>query len=290
MPIRWTIRQENRNRAQLIELYVKQNKTIFEVADMLGLSCSGVEYRLKRLKIPFIRARKQKFNNKKLICFPTYSKRLAEFFGILLGDGHLSIKTGQVFITINAENDDGYATYLQLLIKDLFEINVGFFRIKKSPRVLNVFVTSVDLVKYLNKCGLISTNKVKDQVNVPAWIFSHPDYIKGFLKGFFDTDGSIYKLRFGVQMSFTNKSLPLLKSIHRMLLDLGFHPSKISQNKNIYLTRRVDLRKYIVEISFGNIKHRLRALKYGILGEAYIYDFMGRLQSGQMQQTVNLPA
>jgi intein/homing endonuclease len=107
-------------------------------------------------------------------------------------------------------------------------------------------------------------NKVEDQVGVPEWIFEKESYQKSFLRGFFDTDGSIYKLKFGLQIAFCNKSIPLLDSTKKILLGLGYHPSKISAYK-IYLTRKPDLYRYIREIGFGNKKHLGRAQKFGII-------------------------
>ncbi len=64
-------------------------------------------------------------------------------------------------------------------------------------------------------------------------------------------------------MSFTNNSLPLLRSIRNILLDLGYVPLKISIN-NLYLTRRHNLINYASQIGFGNPKHLERARRFGI--------------------------
>lgn len=78
-----------------------------------------------------------------------------------------------------------------------------------------------------------------------------------FLKGFFDTDGSVYKLRFGTQISFTNKSLPLLQSTRRMLLLLGYQPSSISGYR-VYLTKQKSILRFFKEIKPANPKHLVR--------------------------------
>ncbi len=100
-------------------------------------------------------------------------------------------------------------------------------------------------------------NKVKSQVDVPKWIFSNEEFMKRFLRGFFDTDGSIYKLRYGIQISFKNYSHPLLKSLQKMLSGLGYKPSRISSH-SVYVTRVSDVVRFFEEIQPANIKHKKR--------------------------------
>lgn len=65
-----------------------------------------------------------------------------------------------------------------------------------------------------------------------------------------------------MQMAYCNKSIPLLRSTRKMLLDLGYFPSKVSNNKNVYLTKQSDLWRYSKEIGFSNKKHEKRFLKF----------------------------
>ena len=68
------------------------------------------------------------------------------------------------------------------------------------------------------------------------------------------TDGSVYKLRHGIQMSFSNRSAPLLEALQRVLLQLGYKPSSISSHQ-VYLTRRTQLMRFFEEIRPKNPKH-----------------------------------
>ena len=108
----------------------------------------------------------------------------------------------------------------------------------------------------MKKEGLVY-NKVNSQVGVPGWVFGRSKFLKWFLRGFFDTDGSVYKLKFGIQISFKNKSLPLLKSVERALKVLGYHPSKVSAYA-VYLTRRKEVLRFFRDILPANVKHRSR--------------------------------
>ncbi len=130
---------------------------------------------------------------------------------------------------------------------------------------MDLYITSTFLMKELRTIGLYSMNKVRDQVGIPDWIFLEAEYQRRFVRGFFDTDGSIYELKHfsAVQMSFRNRSFPLLEGTRRILLNLGFHVSRIS-NYSVYLTRKGDIRRYVQEIGFGNAKHSTRAARFGI--------------------------
>lgn len=263
MPKCWTIEEENQKRKELIKLYVNQNKTIKEIGKILGLAEGTVYDRMLRLGISTAPEKKTHYLNKKRgeLNFPDFSEKLAEFAGIMLGDGHIS--PGQIWISFNSITDKKYFLYVKKLLKFLFKVDAGYHKRKKENGI-DLFISSVDLVNFLREKGLFVGNKVKHQVDVPSWIFSKESYKKCFLKGFFDTDGSIYKLKFGVQMCFCNRSLPLLHSARKILLDLGYHPSNIS-GSNLYLTRRQDLFRYKREIGVGNPKHFGRAEKFGII-------------------------
>ena len=263
MPRRWTREEENEKRKEIIELYVNQNKTIAEIGKILRIAESSVYDRLVRLGIHTTPERKPHYLNRKRgeLNFPDFSDKLAEFTGIMLGDGHIS--SGQIWISLNSITDKKYSLYVKKLLKSLFGVNPGICR-RKNQQAVDLFLSSVDLIDYLKGKGLSVTNKVKYQVNIPSWIFNKDSYKKSFLRGFFDTDGSIYLLRFGVQMGFSNRSYPLLISTRKILIDLRYHPSNISSNK-VYLTKKSDLYRYAKEIKFGNPHYAERAKKFGII-------------------------
>ncbi|CAN5734184.1 hypothetical protein BH11PAT2_BH11PAT2_09870 [soil metagenome] len=92
MARRWTVKEEAFYREQLHQLYVAENKTIGEIAVILKLKNSSVFQRLKRLGIPTDPTRKFSYLNQiKDVQIPLkYDSQCAEFFGIMLGDGHIS--------------------------------------------------------------------------------------------------------------------------------------------------------------------------------------------------------
>jgi len=257
MPRRWTIKEENRHRKVLENLYIKKNLTIFEVGNILGIDYRIVYARLKRLNIKITPYLKENYLKKRKFSRPIYSEGLAEFIGIMCGDGHIS-KT-QVVINLGSK-ELKYAEYIKSLFKKVFGEELKSCNTKEG--YLNLYIGYVELISFLKKMGLVS-NKVKNQLGVPRWIFNNPDFMKGFIRGFFDTDGSVYKLRWGNQISFCNHSLRLLKDTRNILQQLGFLPSRISIY-NMYLTRRQNLVKFYNEIGSNNPKKlkRLEDLVY----------------------------
>lgn len=257
MPSKWTRKEESIKKKELLDLYVVQNKTIGEIARILHVGESTVYDRLLRLKIKIDRQKKETCNNVRadIIIPQKFSKDLAEFMGILLGDGHLT--PFQVSVTLGKK--DEYDDYVRNLMERLFGARPKRIFTKEGHIV--IYIGSARLVRWFLEMGMVF-NKVKCQVDFPVWIFQEEEFMRMALKGFFDTDGSVYKLRHGVQFSFCNMSKPLLRSVRGMLVELGFSPSKINNNKNVYLTKKVDLDRYFKEIGFGNRKHKKRFLKF----------------------------
>lgn len=100
MARKWTMLEEKTKRAELRKLYVEENRTIGEIAHILGLGESSIYDRLVRLNIPTLRSKKRGFNNRRadVVIPQEYSAELAEFVGVMLGDGHLT--PTQVTVTL----------------------------------------------------------------------------------------------------------------------------------------------------------------------------------------------
>jgi len=253
---RWTTEEEDKYRSELLNLYIKKKKSLRGVSKILGISEKTVFKRLKRLCIKTQPHLKKNYLKKRIdVKLPKrYSKDLAEFFGIMLGDGHVS--HFQVVVSLG-NKEEKYAKHVRLLIKKIFKTHV---RISiRSSGYRDVYLGSVTITSWLLKQGLVF-NKVKSQVDVPKWILCKKEYFENFLRGFFDTDGSVYKLKYGIQISFCNRSLPILKSLQFMLKKLKYSPSRIS-SYNMYLTKRKDVERFFKEIKPSNPKHVHKYLK-----------------------------
>lgn len=251
MARRWTATEEEEYRNVLRRLYVDQNKSIKEVGAILGIAPQTVFGRLKRLGISTCRDEKMCVNNRRVdIVLPAVrSAALAELFGVLMGDGHVG--HFQVVVTLGA-SERSYAQYVCGLFETVFESRPRISR-RHTTGHQDVYLGSTSVTGWLKDQGFVS-HKTASQPDVPRWIFTKREYMEAFLRGFFDTDGSIYALRHGRQISFSNRSLPLLRSLQKMLRTLGYTPSAVS-GWQLYLTKSPDIERFFREIRPANTKH-----------------------------------
>ncbi len=260
MPAPWTEQEKYEHKKQLTELYSVKNLTIGDISKLLGIKEGTVFDRLKRLGITTTPEKKLRYQNKRNdIVFPTkHTNMLAELFGILLGDGHIS--HFQTVVTLG-NKELAYAQYVASLFKHIFGVR-GNISIRNGG-YRDVYLGSTEVTKWFFKNGLVS-HKVKSQVGVPVWIMNNPKYAESFLRGFFDTDGSVYALVHGIQISFCNASLPLLQHTRTMLLSLGYRVSKIT-GRQIYITNKISVDRFFKEINPANKKHIRRFKKFQLM-------------------------
>ena len=228
----WTPDKTQQIHDTLVRLYVQEEKTIFQIANLQGITAQTVYSRLKRFGIPT----NPKFKKRQDLTIPKeYTAEMAEFFGIMIiASTWLSI--------VNAFLEPGRVSVIaRKVMGNLFGFR-GF-----------------------------------------DWVFSRPEFMAAYLRGLFDTDGTVYKLRWGMQISFKSKSAPLLVSTRQMLLNLGFSPSRVSADA-VYLTKKADVILFFEEVRPHNPKHLKRfeafcRLQYKMK--------MGRYQSGQLGVAVD---
>lgn len=192
--------------------------------------------------------------------FPNrYSSELAEFVGILLGDG--GITKYQVSISLNGENDQNYIPFVENLGILLFDIKPKLKR-RNNTKGVDLYYNGMELIKYLETIGLKKGNKVVNQVEVPTWIMENPLYKIACLRGLMDTDGGIFIHKYKInnkeysypKACFSNRSLPLLSFVYNTLVDLGLNPkirSKV-ENKQVWLYNMEEVQAYLSVVGSSN--------------------------------------
>jgi DNA-binding transcriptional regulator WhiA/DNA-binding CsgD family transcriptional regulator len=258
MPAKWKPKEEQAHRAELERLYIVKNLSIREISNILNIAQQTVFQRLQRLGVPINPQKKQKYQNRRSdIRIPKrHTPELAELFGILLGDGHIS--HFQVLVTLGTK-EQSYAEYVVRLMQKLFGATPRISIRRTGYR--DVYLGSVRLTKWLLRNGFVQ-HKVRSQVDIPEWVIKKRTFSERFIRGFFDTDGSIYRLRYGTQISLSNRSMPLLTSLRKMLDSLGYRVSRISAER-VYITHSDDIARFFRELQPQNPKHvmRFRALQ-----------------------------
>lgn len=190
---------------------------------------------------------------------PSHSIELAEFIGTMMGDGGMS-KT-QISITLHHKNDLKYTKFVVGQIKKLFGIKPSIYHDPKNS-VNKVVVSRTGLVKYLHSLGLPVGNKIKQNFDIPNWVKDNTKYMIACTRGLVDTDGCIFHHSYKVhkkeyiykKLSFTTASSPLRKSIFNFFMKLGLRP-RVSQNRDIRLENKQDIKTYFKIIGSHNPKH-----------------------------------
>lgn len=121
---------------------------------------------------------------------PEINHELAEFVGILLGDGCIIFKEKkhyEVKISLDKIKDKEYVNYVKNLIYNLFQISA-----KEYPRsfdgTVDIRISNKELVKYLiNDLGMKISPKMNNAI-IPKNIFQQ-QFFPDLLRGYFDTDG-----------------------------------------------------------------------------------------------------
>ena len=187
-----------------------------------------------------------------MITMPELCPELAEFVGIMLGDG--SINRRQVSVSLNPHVEVEYAVFVAGLMDRLFNIQPSVHEYRARSQ-LTVLASSMDLVATLQRLGLPTGNKLANEVKVPAWIFTDIELVRACVRGLMDTDGCVFehsykvngKLYGYVKMAFSSHSPRLLDDMQRMWRALGFRPGT-PRADYIWLSRAKEVRAYYEQL------------------------------------------
>jgi hypothetical protein len=211
-------------------------------------------------------------NHNKFITIPKISSELAEFIGILLGDGHLAPKNYGIIVSCGLID-------LPYIWKYIPELS---FKLFAKPMLANITISdkgttfqslfySKEALFFLSKNYNLSIGK-KLNPKIPPSFFKKPNLLKSCLRGLIDTDGGIYRHnKKSVQICFYNSSPTLLKSVMKAFLILGFSPyfywNKKTEKGTISITGKDSL-IFMKTISLSNPKNLLKYQYY--LNKGYI--------------------
>ncbi|MDE2019540.1 MAG: hypothetical protein KGJ13_04290 [Patescibacteria group bacterium] len=203
----------------------------------------------------------------KKITIPQKSEKLAEFLGIMIGDGHLT--DYQLSVTTNSETDMEHARFTAKIIKDLFDIEAKIQN-RQFEKAVVIVASSKSAVDFIHSLGMPIGDKIKNHVAMPDWIIANNKYQKAFLRGMFDTDGSIFLDRhlinnneyYNIGWTITAYADKLRADICQSLWQLGFSPNCTFPQLSVFLRRHNDIERFFSEIGSHNEKHIARYQKF----------------------------
>jgi len=216
------------------------------------------------------------------------SEKLAELLGNSMGDGSLEYAKRKRFQLRGHETEDRehyqkfiIPTFNEIIALPLAGKTVGTITDHKRNSY-GISIESKVVVEFLKNHGLPTGDK--KELSIPVWIRQNEKFLKAFLRGLFDTDGSIYFSKNYSAKSNHHKatrlvlgmtSKKLINQIHKSLLSMGFHPYLIKPFKSktnkryayrVQISKKEDIIKWVEEIGFSNSKHMTKYLiriRYG---------------------------
>jgi len=207
------------------------------------------------------RFNKNKYFVTRAITIPQKNTDLAEFVGIMIGDGGIS--KSQVIVSLNHETEKLYSIFVKRLFKKLFEVKPSIYRKDKST--IDITVSRRELVRFCESIGLKIGNKLKQNLDIPEWIRRNKNFEISCIKGLVDTDGCVFNECHRIKekkycyprLSFTSYSKKLCFSVFKIFKKLGFVP-KIRNKRNVQLESRKDIIRYFHLIGTNNSYHKKR--------------------------------
>ena len=196
---------------------------------------------------------------------PTFSRKLAEFTGIVMGDG--GIAKNQVTITLHSEDDKEYASFVRRLIEELFNAPVSLYY-RKNQKAVSLVVSRTELVRFCReKLGLGIGDKLRQGLDIPHWIKKNITFQKACLRGLVDTDGCIFYERHRIKnkvysyrrLNFSSCSPHLIKSVFSIFQQLDMFP-KVRNNRSVQIEKDEEIVRYFNIIGTHNSKHKYRFL------------------------------
>ncbi len=190
-------------------------------------------------------------SHRKKVILPDYSDKLAEFFGIMMGDSGIN-NLWQSNISLNSVADASYSKYIFKLCKELFGIEPAV-RKRKTRNTLIISLASTSIVDFLVDNGLPRGNKLENGLRIPLWILSRRSYKKFCVRGLVDTDGCMYIHRHtcnGIKytnlgLAFSSYSPILIEQVAKILAEFGIMPHIRKRGTDVYIYKVGSIIKYL---------------------------------------------
>jgi hypothetical protein len=151
------------------------------------------------------------------------SLELAEYIGVILGDGNISRfdRTDRILI-VGDYNKISFINRYAKMTELLFLKRPTISRVKGT----NTVRISLYQKNIADRLGVPTGNRSKLIFHLPAWIDKDITFLVAFLKGLYEAEGSlsIHLPTYTYNFQFSNKNTSLLLIVEKALKLLGYHP------------------------------------------------------------------
>jgi len=177
---------------------------------------------------------------------------LAEYIGVVLGDGHIEKfpRTERITIAGDTRKPEYIWRYAALTEK-------LFYKKPTVAKEKNVNALRISLYqKFISKrLGIPTGDRKNFPYRLPQWISHNKRYTLGFLRGLFEAEGylSIHLPTCTYNFAFVNYNQHLLLIVKNLLIQLEFHPEV--RHNAIRIRRRAEVIRLKELIHFRDYSH-----------------------------------
>jgi hypothetical protein len=183
----------------------------------------------------------KKMNSKKdHSLFLPRNKKIAEFVGYMLGDGHLST---ELKLTLDSRYNL-IIKYVDHLISDVLGEKISGKKIKD----VNKWEFRTKKKSFLNGVtglGIQKGNKKLNQIAVPTWIIKNPEYHIPCVRGLVDSDGSVFIGKNGLTANVSNTSKPILDFVESFCINHEFRYTRDRTRPKVSISRTEDVKEFL---------------------------------------------
>jgi len=176
---------------------------------------------------------------------PPNIKDIAELCGIILGDGNLHKHANRITITGSLKDKEYHRKTVSRLFARNFHIKPIFFE-QKSKNAHYIQIESKEVMEFFLDKGLARSPKINPKI--PSFIFYRNDLIVCFLRGLFDTDGSIKFSKLNKDKNFYPR-IRICAKESKMARDIGVLLKRVGFNHSVWKDKRTKNTIFNYEIS-----------------------------------------
>ena len=164
------------------------------------------------------------------------------------------------------------ATSVGPFLRDVYHLVEG---LGYHPRIYEVKgasiirIYSISLRRLLTEDYRIPVGKKAGKIVFPDWL--DEEALNQYISGYFDGDGSVSVIRSGkkkqwgpyrtIRTTFTSKSLAFLQGLHQYLVSLGFTPTSLKKEEEVYRLKMYSRKNLELFARSFRIKHPAKIAK-----------------------------
>lgn len=172
---------------------------------------------------------------------------LAEFIGVVLGDGNISKfpRTERLIISANS-NNRGFIQRYAKLARKFFRKEPTLMKARDKNNVrISVFQNAIS-----KRLGIPTGDRSAARIMIPSWVWSRKHFVRRLIRGLFEAEGSIsiHRPTYTYNLQFSNKNPSLLKITKKGLKYLGYHPE--IRPTSVRLRKKQEVEKFMESVRF----------------------------------------